>query len=268
MPSLGGAPFGRTSRPPEPSVLPLRLVVDADVDNRVATELKARGRDAIALSELELHRLKDEPLLRALGNTVGDPSGWVLVTGDDSMPDDHGDVLRELRVTLATIDPAAARRDPRSSLEERRDPPLGPRDADADVRVIPSVFADSAGGVATSAERQTTVRCPLHSSGGSSRGSRSSSRRSTRSVPRSSGRSAARPPSAARCSSAPAAASSSRRTPPTSPPKPSSPASAQKRIGRASHRREVSIRPGDELASSILRTDAGDDQQRTRRPSR
>jgi len=105
MPSLGGAPFGRTSRPPEPSVLPLRLVVDADVDNRVATELKARGRDAIALSELELHRLKDEPLLRALGNTVGDPSGWVLVTGDDSMPDDHGDVLRKLRVTLATIDP-------------------------------------------------------------------------------------------------------------------------------------------------------------------
>ena len=83
----------------------LRLVVDADVDNRVATELKARGRDAIALSELELHRLKDEPLLRALVDTLGDPSTWVLVTGDDSMPDDHADALRALSVALATIDP-------------------------------------------------------------------------------------------------------------------------------------------------------------------
>ena len=84
---------------------PLRLVVDADVDNRVATELKARGRDATALSELELHRLKDEPLLRALVDTLGDPSTWILVSGDDSMPDDHAVVLSALRVTLATVDP-------------------------------------------------------------------------------------------------------------------------------------------------------------------
>ena len=105
MPLLGGGPFRPSSRLPERSVSLLRLVVDADVDNRVATELKARGRDAIALSELELHRLKDEPLLRALVDTLGDPSTWILVTGDDSMPDDHGDVLRALRITLATIDP-------------------------------------------------------------------------------------------------------------------------------------------------------------------
>lgn len=81
------------------------LVIDADVDNRVATELKARGRAAIAVSELELHRLKDEPLLRRLVEVCGTPSRWVLVSGDDAMPDDHGDVLAELRVTLATIDP-------------------------------------------------------------------------------------------------------------------------------------------------------------------
>ena len=75
------------------------------MDNRVATELKARGRDAVALSELELHRLKDEPLLRELVVVLGDPAGWVLVTGDDSMPDDHAGVLGELDITLATIDP-------------------------------------------------------------------------------------------------------------------------------------------------------------------
>lgn len=81
------------------------LVIDADVDNRVATELKARGRAAAAVSELELHRVKDVPLLRGLVEHCGTPSRWVLVTGDDAMPDDHGDVLAELRVTLATIDP-------------------------------------------------------------------------------------------------------------------------------------------------------------------
>lgn len=86
---------------PEPRL----LVIDADIDNRVATELKGRGRAATALSERDLHRLKDEPLLRTLVELFGATSGWVLVTGDDAMPDDHGDVLAELRVTLATIDP-------------------------------------------------------------------------------------------------------------------------------------------------------------------
>lgn len=83
----------------------LLLVIDADIDNRVATELKARGREAIAASELKAHRMKDEPLLRALADRLGEPSTWVLLTGDDAMPDDHADVLAELRVTLATIDP-------------------------------------------------------------------------------------------------------------------------------------------------------------------
>jgi hypothetical protein len=49
--------------------------------------------------------MKDEPLLRSLAERFGQSSGWVLVTGDDAMPDDHGDVLASLRVTLATVDP-------------------------------------------------------------------------------------------------------------------------------------------------------------------
>ena len=84
---------------------PARLIIDADIDNRVATELKCRGRNAVATSELGLHREKDEPLLRALVERFRSNERWVLVSGDDAMPDDHGDVLAELGVTLATIDP-------------------------------------------------------------------------------------------------------------------------------------------------------------------
>lgn len=81
------------------------LVIDADIDNRVATELKARGRAAVAASELSLHRERDGPLLRGLAERFGDTASWVLVTGDDAMPDDHNEVLVELGVTVATIDP-------------------------------------------------------------------------------------------------------------------------------------------------------------------
>jgi hypothetical protein len=84
---------------------PVRLIIDADINKRVATELNGRGRMATATSELELHHETDEPLLRALSKELGDTATWVLVTGDDAMPDDHGEVLAELHVSLATIDP-------------------------------------------------------------------------------------------------------------------------------------------------------------------
>ena len=83
----------------------LRLVIDADVNKRVATELNARGRQAVAVSEVDLHRREDEPLLRGLVTQFGAPESWILVTGDDAMPDEHGDLLAELGVTLATLDP-------------------------------------------------------------------------------------------------------------------------------------------------------------------
>ena len=35
----------------------------------------------------------------------GVPKTRVLVSGDDAMPDDHPEVLAELNVTLATVDP-------------------------------------------------------------------------------------------------------------------------------------------------------------------
>ena len=82
-----------------------RLVIDADLNKRLGTELGFRGRNARALAELSLHHEKDEPMLRSLVERAGNPAEWVLVTGDDAMPDDHADVLAELGITLATVDP-------------------------------------------------------------------------------------------------------------------------------------------------------------------
>jgi len=80
------------------------LVIDASLNRRIATELKARGRMVVAASELKLHRVKDPPLLRALSEHFGD-APWVLVTADDAMPAEHGRLILELGATLATIDP-------------------------------------------------------------------------------------------------------------------------------------------------------------------
>lgn len=82
------------------------LVIDASVDNRVATELRARGRSAVALSQLGFHRMEDPDMLRALAEHFENDGGrFVLVTTDDAMPADHGPLLRELCITVATIDP-------------------------------------------------------------------------------------------------------------------------------------------------------------------
>lgn len=83
----------------------LRIVVDEDLNKRLATELNARGRTAIAVSELELHRQLDEPLLESLVRELGEPTDWILVTGDDAMPDEHADALERLQVTVGTVDP-------------------------------------------------------------------------------------------------------------------------------------------------------------------
>ena len=79
------------------------LVIDASLSNRIATELKLRGRPAIAASELKLHRVLDPVLLRGLSAHFAD-APWVLVTADDAMPAEHPDLLAELGVTLSTID--------------------------------------------------------------------------------------------------------------------------------------------------------------------
>lgn len=79
------------------------LVIDADLNKRIATELKRRGRTAVALSELHLHRAPDPDLLRSVAEHFRD-GPWVLVTGDDSMPAVHAEVIAEVGATLATVD--------------------------------------------------------------------------------------------------------------------------------------------------------------------
>jgi len=54
------------------------LVIDADLNKRIATELKRRGRIAIALSELRLRHAKDPDLLRAMTRTLG-AGRWRIV---------------------------------------------------------------------------------------------------------------------------------------------------------------------------------------------
>ncbi len=79
------------------------LVIDADLNRRIATELKRRGRRAVALSELQLRHAKDPELLMSLAEYFGDEP-WVLVTGDDNMPAVHPDVIQEVGATLGTVD--------------------------------------------------------------------------------------------------------------------------------------------------------------------
>jgi hypothetical protein len=83
---------------------PATIVIDASLNKRIATELKRRGRDAIALSELELRHAKDPELLHALAEHFGNRL-WVLVTADDNLPAAHADVVAEVSATIATIDP-------------------------------------------------------------------------------------------------------------------------------------------------------------------
>lgn len=80
------------------------LVIDASLDNRISAELRARGRAAVALSQLDLHRSLDDSLLPALVARYVDET-FVLVTADDAMPADHASLIEELAVTVATIEP-------------------------------------------------------------------------------------------------------------------------------------------------------------------
>ena len=93
---------------------PAALVIDASLNKRIATELKRRGRDAIALSELQLRHAKDPELLRALAEHFAERP-WVLVTADDNLPATHADVVSEVNAKIATIDP---RRSPTYAMDE------------------------------------------------------------------------------------------------------------------------------------------------------
>jgi hypothetical protein len=65
--------------------------------------LMKRRRNAVSAAELGLARdVKDYELLPGVAERYPD-GDWVLVTGDDWMPAEHGAVVLETRSTVATI---------------------------------------------------------------------------------------------------------------------------------------------------------------------
>ena len=82
-----------------------RLVLDESLARRLQTELDRRGRPAVSLARVGLQGLEDPEMLRGLVDSLPDRETWILVTSDDAMPQEHGELLRSLGITLATIDP-------------------------------------------------------------------------------------------------------------------------------------------------------------------
>lgn len=80
------------------------LVVDADLPKSLAGSLRKRAREAVSAADLGLaHDVKDPELLRGLVALYNGKRDWILVTGDDIMPAEHGPVIIETRATIATI---------------------------------------------------------------------------------------------------------------------------------------------------------------------
>ena len=80
------------------------LVIDSSLDKRIATELTYRQREAVSVSAMHMRHFEDPDLLPELFVRISDRS-WVLVTADDSMPDDWAEVIERLRPTIATVRP-------------------------------------------------------------------------------------------------------------------------------------------------------------------
>jgi hypothetical protein len=79
-----------------------RLIIDENLNKRLASTLQRRGRDAVSVSELLYRGMKDPELILAIAN---DHPLAVLVTGDDNMPAAHADILRSTGIAVATVDP-------------------------------------------------------------------------------------------------------------------------------------------------------------------
>jgi hypothetical protein len=78
------------------------LVLDENLNPRLATELSRRGRDATRVQELGLRGSADPQLLDKLD---GQLDTWVLVTADDALPKSHAEAVQRVRATIATINP-------------------------------------------------------------------------------------------------------------------------------------------------------------------
>jgi len=77
------------------------IVIDEDLDHRIARDLRERGRKATSHKTLGTTHLLDGEMLERLA-VLDYP--WVLVTGDDAMPAEHAATIARIGATIATID--------------------------------------------------------------------------------------------------------------------------------------------------------------------
>ena len=82
---------------------PKLLIVDVNLAKRLCTELGYRGRPARWAGSIVDRNLLDPEMLASLAAALDQP--WALITYDDAMPNEHGDVISRLAVTVATIRP-------------------------------------------------------------------------------------------------------------------------------------------------------------------
>lgn len=83
--------------------MPRLIVVDACLTPRIASVLRKRGRRSQSTKDLGFEgETKDPALLPGLAQRL-EGAPWVLYTDDDAMPRDHGEVLREHGITVATV---------------------------------------------------------------------------------------------------------------------------------------------------------------------
>lgn len=108
-------PRRRVNHPPLYGTFGRVLLIDADLNKRLAAELRRRGRQAHAVSEFLPEGTLDPDILRYASATFVDA---VLVTGDDAMPWEHGDVVAETKATIAVIAPGHPH-DPNEDARER-----------------------------------------------------------------------------------------------------------------------------------------------------
>jgi hypothetical protein len=88
---------------------PRRLVLDEDINWKLAKELRSRGlRNASSNKELQLLGKKDGQLIKALAEQH---EPCVLVAWDNKMHLSHAEALRHFGLTLAVIDEHAERGD-------------------------------------------------------------------------------------------------------------------------------------------------------------
>jgi predicted nuclease of predicted toxin-antitoxin system len=76
------------------------LVIDENLNPRIARELRNRGRNGRAIEDIGLKGAGDTEILERVFALYDDP---VLVTGDDSLPADHAAALKSANATVAIV---------------------------------------------------------------------------------------------------------------------------------------------------------------------